>query len=173
LPRSGAPWPVAATETQQEILVIDARARAIARTMLVEENREQVELAVGSTDRVHRIAAAFYFQFRLDPDPCLMSLLADPDPLVVEAARLALVIIANDRKFRSGAYPKNHLIDFGPWMDLGRGGNGPGGLQGDGQVNGLAARRDAIDLWESHFDRVRRKAAGGQPAQPADRGAAK
>jgi len=152
--------------------MIDARARAIARTMLVEENREQVELSAGSTERVHRIAAAFYFQFRLEPDPCLLGLLADQDPLVVEAARLALVIIANDKKFRSNRYPKNHLIDFGPWMDLRSGGDGPGSVPGDGKAGGLAARRDAIDLWQSHFEGVRRR-AGGVPARPAAREDAK
>ena len=143
--------------------MIDGRARAIARTMLGEENREQVELAAGSTDCVHRIATAFYFQFRLEPAPCLLSLLADQDPLVVEAARLALVIIANDKKFRSARYPKNHLIYFG-WIELKACGNGPGSVPGDGRAGGLAPRRDSIDLWQSHFERVRRKAGGDMPA---------
>ena len=144
--------------------MIDGRARAIARTMLGEENREQVELAAGSTDCVHRIATAFYFLFRLEPAPCLLSLLADHDSLVVEAARLALVIIANDKKFRSARYPKNQLIDFGPWIELKAGGNAPGSVPGDERAGGLAPRRDSIDLWQSHFERVRRKAGGDMPA---------
>ena len=50
----------------------------------------------GKGDRAHHvmIATAFYFLFRLEPAPCLLSLLADQDPLVVEAARLAKVRIA-------------------------------------------------------------------------------
>lgn len=144
-------------DDQAEILRIDARARSIARTMMVEENTEQVELSVKSGDRTHRIAAAFYYQFRLDPDPCLMHLLADQDPLVVEAAHIALVIIANDKKFKAGPYPRGHLVDFGPWMSRAAG----GGLGSTGE-DGTAMRRDAIDLWQSHFEGIARRRAGGQ-----------
>ena len=152
-------------EDQAEILRIDARARSIARTMMVEENSEQVELSIKSGDRTHRIAAAFYYQFRLDPDPCLMHLLADQDPLVVEAAHIALVIIANDKKFKAGPYPRGHLVDFGPWMSRAAG----GGL-GPTPEDGTAMRRDAIDLWQSHFEGIARRRAGGLVGKAIDSG---
>jgi len=150
---------------QAEILRIDARARSIARTMMVEQTTEQLELSVKSADRTHRIAAAFYYQFRLDPDPCLMHLLADQDPLVVEAAHIALVIIANDKKFKAGPYPRGHLVDFGPWMSRAAG-NGLGSTQEDG----TAMRRDAIDLWQSHFEGIARRRAGGLVDKPTGPG---
>jgi hypothetical protein len=151
LPRSGVNMPVTITASQLEILDMDIKARRIAVTMETEKNEEQVELAVKSGDRIHRIAAAFYYQNRREPSPCLMNLLADNDPIVVEAARIALVIIANDKRYRRpGAYHQAHIIDFGPWMF------GPGKQKSDGQVDmdGLTVRREAIDLWQSHFDKV-------------------
>ena len=157
--------PFLITEDQAEILRIDSRARSMARTMLVERNSEQVELSVKSSDRIHRIAAAFYYQFRLDPDPCLMHLLADQDPLVVEAAHIALVIIANDKKFKAGPYPRGHLVDFGPWMSRAA----VGGLGSTGE-DGTAMRRDAIDLWQSHFEGIARRRAGGQSGKPGEPG---
>ena len=155
MPRSGAVYLKNITESFSEILDMDAKARGIARTMLVEKNEEQVELAVKSSDKIHRIAAAFYFQFKKEPSSCLMNLLADEDPLVIEAARQALVIVANDSKFRDQkVYPKNHVIDFGPWMF------GPGKRALDRQnprdADFVAVRKDAIELWQSHFDQVAR-----------------
>lgn len=155
MPRSGAVYPKIITESFAEILDMDAKARGIARTMQVEKNEEQVELAVKSSDKIHRIAAAFYFQFKNEPNSCLINLLADEDPLVIEAAKQALVIIANDSKFRDQkAYPKNHAIDFGPWMF----GPGKRGLdrQNPRGADFVAVRRDAIELWQSHFDQVAR-----------------
>lgn len=137
----------------------------MARTMLVERNSEQVELSVKSSDRIHRIAAAFYYQFRLDPDPCLMHLLADQDPLVVEAAHIALVIIANDKKFRQGTYPRGHLVDFGPWPAR----TAPGSANMP-EEDGTARRRDAIDLWQSHFEGIARRQAGGQTGRTPGQG---
>lgn len=152
MPQSGAYYkPVIITQSQLEIRHIDIKARSIAVTMETENNEEQVELAVKSGDRIHRIAAAFYYQNKREPSACLMNLLADQDPLVVEAARLALVIIANDKRYRRpGAYHQMHIIDFGPWIFS------PGKDKSGGQddMNGLTVRREAIDLWQSHFDKV-------------------
>ena len=89
MPQSGAYYkPVIITQSQLEILDIDIKARRIAVTMETEKNEEQVELAVKSGDRIHRIAAAFYYGHRLERSACLMNLMADQDPLVIDAARL-------------------------------------------------------------------------------------
>ena len=136
--------PIQITQTQLEILEIDRKARAIAHTMYAENNEEQIELSVKSSDKIHRIAAVFYYQQKMDPNPCLLNLLGDQDPLVVEAAHIACIIIANNKKHKDfNKYPKGHLIDFGPWLN-----------RLNNQSEGTGARQEAIDMWQSHFDKI-------------------
>ena len=148
------------SDPQHELLFIISKSENIAKTLMKENNPEMVELAVKSSDRIHRIAAAFYYGHKLEPSECLFNLMADQDPLVVDAARLACINIANkkyvsvDKKGR--AYQQGHIVDFGPWMYR------PGSEKKstlNGNQDGVKIRHEAIDLWRSFFEK---KEAGGK-----------
>ena len=121
-----------------ELVDIINKSMGIAMTMHDEQNQELVELSVKSSDRIHRIAAAFYYGHRRDRSACLMNLMADQDPLVIDAARLACINIA-ERKH-------GKRVDFGPWV------YGPKKNLND-ESDTATIRREAIDLWNSFFEK--------------------
>lgn len=113
-----------------------------------------VELSVKSSDRIHRIAAAGYYAYKLEPSSCLFVLMTDQDPLVIDAARLACVHIAN-RKYAVMDFQKRgrlRHIDFGPNIFV------PGGNMTliDGKEGGtmMSEAKDASDLWQAHFEKM-------------------
>lgn len=124
----------------------------MARTMLKQKDDVLVETAVKSSDRIHRISAAIYFGYRMDPNNCLFVLMGDSDPLVVDAARLACVHIANNKYVVANKkglpYQQGHIIDFGPWVY--RPGDKNAGIGGG---DSATMKGDAIDLWQSFFSR--------------------
>lgn len=152
--------PVVINEPQHQLLFIIHKAENIAKTLMKEDNSEMVELAVKSSDRIHRIGAAFYYGHKLEPSECLFNLMADQDPLVVDAARLACINIANKKYVsvdkKDKAYQQGHIVDFGPWMYK------PGSEKKstlNGGQDGVTIRHEAIDLWRSFFEK---KEAGGK-----------
>ncbi len=155
MPQSGA---LVINENSSELAFIINKAESMARVMLKHKNEELVELSVKSGDRIHRIAAAIYFGYRMDPNDCLFVLMGDSDPLVVDAARLACVHIANNKYIdksvvanRKGLpYQQGHIIDFGPWVYRPGDNAKNSGMVGEDPAT---MKSGAIDLWQSFFSR--------------------
>lgn len=118
----------------------------MANAFVKEKNEELVELSVKSTDFEHRIAAAWYYGLAQEPSDCLLVLLVDQHPLVVQAARESCVSIAK-RKYRDAH------IDFGPRLNA-----------------TSSSKDDCLNLWQSYFEsKTKGSKKTEKPEAPAKR----
>ena len=140
--------------SKEDIISIINRSENLAANLVEQDNDELVELAVRSSDRIKRIAAAGYYAYKLEPSACLFVLMCDQDPLVVDAARLACVHIAN-RKYAAMEFKKRgrlRHIDFGPHFFV-EGGNMTLIQEKQGGTM-MSEAKDASDMWQAHFEKM-------------------